>query len=480
MRPSAARAVAGALALVLAVAACGGASPTPSATPTPAATSPSPTSTPVVEPTSTAPATPSPAADTPSPAADTPSPTPTASLDAGAAATLQTAIDALRAKGNFPGISAAVVFPDGSIWTGQSGVTVLSTGAALTEDTIFSVGSISKTFTAALALRLAEQGAIGLDDRVSRWVPTFPNAANITLRQLLNHTSGIRDFFEPAIYKYIGADHNKTWTPEEVLARVGKPYFAPGKGYHYSSSNYLLLGMALERATGKTLAELMHTELLDPLGLGHTFLQSEDKATGTLAHGYLGPPSAPKDVSVGQAMLPYVSVATAAGASGGFASTAADIARWGAALYSGQVLDAASLADMTNLAATRPYHPTFAYGLGVEQLPVAGRLAWGHRGHRRRLLVDGGVSARLALHVRGAHQRRLAGPATDCRSDRDGIARTGVAGARAARRRRVRGPPAPRPGRRNRLASTAKGPGLRVGASPSALALRPAVTRDGR
>ena len=344
------------------------------ATPTPAVGA---TPTPTIEATPTAPPL------SPSPTAQIESPTPTATtgLDPAIAATLQATIETLRKRGNFPGISAAVVFPDGSLWTGQSGVGVLSTGAALTADTIFSVGSISKTFTAALALRLAEKGTIGLDDRLSRWVPTFPNAAHITLRELLNHTSGIRDFFEPEIYKYIGANHDKTWTPEQVLAKIGRPYFAPGKGYHYSSSNYLLLGMALEKAAGQPLATLIRTEFLDPLGLGHTFFQGQESVGGTPAHGYLVPPSAPKDVSVGQTMLPYVSVATASGAAGGFVSTASDIARWASALYGGQVLEPASLAAMTNLSATKPYHPTFAYGLGVEQLPVDGHLAWGHRGH---------------------------------------------------------------------------------------------------
>jgi D-alanyl-D-alanine carboxypeptidase len=274
-----------------------------------------------------------------------------------------------------------VILADGSTWIGQSGVGVLASKAPLGADTLFSVGSISKTFTGALALRLAERGVISLNDRLSRWVPSFPNAARITLRELLNHTSGLRDMFEPAIYKFIGANHSATWTPQQVLARIGAPYFAPGKGYHYSSTNYILLGLALEKAGGKSLASMIRTEFLDPLGLTHTFLQGEEQISGTLAHGYLGPPSAPKDVSVGQAMLPYVSVATAAGAAGGFVSTPGDIARWASALYGGQLLNKASMTAMYDLSASRPYHPTYLYGLAVEQLPVAGHLAWGHRGH---------------------------------------------------------------------------------------------------
>ena len=371
-----------ALSLATVAVACGSTEPTPP----PKTSSPTPTAAVVSTgmPTSTTELTPAPTG-TATASLPTPPTSPTAAqgvaLDAKTAAALQATLQSLRDRGNFPGISAAVVFPDGAMWTGQAGVGVLSTKAELTPDTLFSVGSITKTFTGALALRLAERGTISLDDRLSKWVPTYPNAANITLRELLNHTSGIRDFFETATFKYIDADHNATWTPEQVLARIGKPYFAPGKGYHYSSTNYVLLGLVLERATGKQLAELVRTEFLDPLGLSHTFLQSEEPITGTLAHGYLGPPTSPKDVSVGQAMLPYVSVATASGASGALVSTPSDIAKWATALYGGELLDHASMAAMLDVSTSAPYHPEIQYGLAVERLPVGGRLGWGHRGH---------------------------------------------------------------------------------------------------
>jgi D-alanyl-D-alanine carboxypeptidase len=358
-------------------AACGSSTPSVTAPATPSAVvapTDSPTSPPTLAPTPTATPTETPAPPTPSAAPNTP-------VDAQTAAKLQTTLDALRSRYRFPGIAVAVILPDGSSWSGRSGVGVLSTKVPLAADTLFSVASISKTFTAALALRLAERGVVSLDDPLSRWVPSFPNAAKISLRELLNHTSGISDFFEPAAYKWIDANHKATWTPAQVLARIGRPYFAPGKGYRYSSTNYILLGMALEKATGEPLAATIRTEFLEPLGLSDTFLQGEEQIPNTLAHGYLSPLTAPKDVSVGQPMIPYVSVATAAGASGGFVSTAADIARWGAALYGGRVLEPASLTAMTDFSASQPYHPTYLYGLGVERLPVAGRIAWGHRGH---------------------------------------------------------------------------------------------------
>jgi D-alanyl-D-alanine carboxypeptidase len=302
-------------------------------------------------------------------------------LDEATAAALQDVIDRIRSRGAIPGLSVAVVFPDGAIWTGQSGTAVLSSGEKVTADTLFSIGSITKTYTGALALRLEQRGVVAFDDPVSRYLPDYPNGSKITIRMLLNHTSGIRDLFEAAVFKPIDADHSARWTPEEALALVGKPYFAPGRNYHYSSTNYIVLGEVLEAATGRTMRDLVHAELLEPLGLTSTFLQWQEDPAGPLAHGYAGPAATPRDLTNGYALLPYVSEATAVGAGGGMAATASDVARWAAALYGGGILDPASMTSMTDVSPSKPYKPSFNYGMSFQQLPIAGRVAWGHRGH---------------------------------------------------------------------------------------------------
>jgi D-alanyl-D-alanine carboxypeptidase len=378
---AAVRAVAAVLALVTAFAACGSPTPTPSLTfgPTPsAATSPA------ITPTPTAAVTPTATATDPGPTPPaSPAPSLAAQLDPSVAASLQAMADAERVKGAFPGISAAVVFPDGSVWTGQSGKAILSSGTPVTADTLFSIGSITKTFVAALALRLAEQGTISLSDPLSKYVPTFPNARNINLSELLDHRSGIHDVFtSPGMASAITSAPSRIWTVDQVLARIGKPYFAPGHGYQYSNTNYILLGLVIEKATKKTIASLVRSEFLDPLGMKNTWFQPEEKvATTAFAHGYMTPASKPRDVSVGQKMLPYVSEATAAGAAGGFVSTAADLARWASALYGGGVLDQSALASMIDVSPTLPYKPAYPYGFGFEQATIAGLRAWGHRGH---------------------------------------------------------------------------------------------------
>jgi D-alanyl-D-alanine carboxypeptidase len=322
-------------------------------------------------------------------------------LDAAKAKALQAALDAFLKSDQYPGASAAIVFPDGTMWTGVSGSAVLSPATPVTTDTLFSIGSVSKTFVAALIGRLAQAGKIGLDDHLAKYIPDFPNAANITIRQLLNHTSGIMDMFDPKnsaigdLDAQIASHPTATWTSDQVLAAVGSStYFEPGTGYHYSNTNYILLGLVAEKATGQKVADLVRSMFLTPLGLDHTYLQTEEKPAGPEAHGYcpdassscgtsFSAGSAPVDDFAGT-MLPYTAEATSVGFAGAYVSTASDLAVWASALYGGAVLNEATLASMADISSSMPYKPRYPYGMGFEELTVAGHVAWGHRG-----LLDG-------------------------------------------------------------------------------------------
>jgi D-alanyl-D-alanine carboxypeptidase len=367
-----------ALAGVLLVAACGLVTPNP--TPT---ASPSVPATPTATATATATVVPTPTiVPVPTPRLDLAGPARVAQLGAITETALAGALDSIRAGATLPGIQAAIVFPDGSTWTGQSGVGVITTAAPVTADTLFSVASITKTFVATLALRLAGRGTIGLDDPLSRYVPSYPNAAAITLRELLSHTSGIHDLFtSPGMSDDILANPSRIWTPQEVLARIGKPYFAPGKGYYYSNTNYVLLGLVVEKATRKNLAALVREEFLTPLGLSHTFVQTEERTVGVVAHGYNGSAAKPVDLSIGQTMVPFTSEVTACSSACAIVSSAQDLARWASALYGGGVLDNAEMASMLDTTAALPYPSFIPRGLGAEVINLGGRIAWGHRGH---------------------------------------------------------------------------------------------------
>jgi D-alanyl-D-alanine carboxypeptidase len=367
-----------ALAGVLLVAACGLVTPNP--TPT---ASPSVPATPAATPAATATASPTPTiVPVPTPRLDLAGPARVAQLGAATETALAGALDSIRAGAALPGIQAAIVFPDGSTWTGQSGVGVIATAAPVTADTLFSVASITKTFVATLVLRLAGRGTIGLDDPLSRYLPSYPNAAAITLRELLSHTSGIHDLFtSPGMSDDILANPSRIWTPQEVLARIGKPYFAPGKGYYYSNTNYVLLGLVVEKATHKNLAALVREEFLTPLGLSHTFVQTEERTLGVVAHGYNGSAAKSVDLSIGQTMVPFTSEVTACSSACAIVSSAQDLARWASALYGGGVLDGAEMASMLDTTAALPYPSFIPRGLGAEVISLGGRIAWGHRGH---------------------------------------------------------------------------------------------------
>ena len=328
---------------------------------------------------------PSQSASKPQIAAVAPSPSPT--VDPATAAVLQRALEAARKSMVIPGIEATVILADGRTWTGVAGDAVAATHAKVTPETPFAIASVTKTFTAALILRLAEQGRLTIDDRLARWLPNYPNAARITLRMLLQHTSGLADFFQnPKFDAALNRAKGRAWTPDEVLPFVAKPAFAPGKGWGYSNTNYVLLGLVAERAGGAPWADQVRDDFFVPLGLASTYVQGVGTPNVPPAHanqmfiGY-GGKILPRDLSDGSTIAPFTAVATAAYSAGSIASTTKDLARWARALYGGDVLTPASLAEMLTFDPNIERYAALAYGLGVSRVKLDGRfVAVGHTG----------------------------------------------------------------------------------------------------
>lgn len=343
---------------------------------------------PAISPIASASIVPSPSASGPSssPAANTPAPTPLPTNIDFRRATLSAALDRLRATYGIPGISAAMTFADGSTWVGTTGLSVVASHRPVTTRTAFAAGSISKTFTAALVMALVEDGRLALDSPVKTYLPRLVINRAITVRELLDHTSGLNDFFShPAIDKALLAHRARVWTAADSLRYVGKPYFKPGTGWHYSNTNYLVLGMLAEAVGGTPLAEQLRQRFFDPLGLDHTFYQAVEHPRGPLAHGYRFSGPGPKlngiDVSDGTAVVPFSSVVTAAGGAGSIATTASDLATWARALYGGGVLLPATVATMVDDAAvTTALKSSVPYGLGVQVVTIDGRPTLGHSG----------------------------------------------------------------------------------------------------
>jgi D-alanyl-D-alanine carboxypeptidase len=301
-------------------------------------------------------------------------------------AALDARLERLRAKYGIPGVSVAILFADGSVWRGEAGLADVAAGRSVTTDTAFSVASVSKTFTAALILGLVEDGRIGLESTAKTYLPALAIDPAITVRQLLDHTSGLRDFyFNPRIDKALLTRPARVWDAARSLSYLGKPFAKPGVSWHYSNTNYLILGL-LAAAVGRApIAEQLRDRFLTPLGLDHTWYQAVEAPRGPTAHGYRFTGANPKlpaiDLSGDSAVVPFTSVVTASGGAGSIASTAGDLARWARALYGGEALGRGSRAAMVaDILRTAQYKPATGYGLGVQAVTVAGHETFGHSG----------------------------------------------------------------------------------------------------
>ena len=281
------------------------------------------------------------------------------------------------------GVPGAVVVASGPSlsWEGAAGVADAESGAPMTTEHRFLIGSVSKTFVAAVILQLVGEGALALDEEVG------PIAEGVTLRQLLNHTSGLPDYyagFESLIAPYrADRGYKPNLTPRGALELVhARPrLFAPGAGWEYSGGNYLALGLIVEETTGATLREELKRRIAEALGLEGTDLR--DRAG--LARAYLQPgnpifPDAP------QALDDVTDVELFGWGAGEMVSTARDVARFLQALLGGELLTPDLRADLLTTVPS-DWEESDGYGLGIEevsslmgQAPSPCGSAWGHLG----------------------------------------------------------------------------------------------------
>jgi len=204
---------------------------------------------------------------------------------------MQAAVENIMRKTGSPGVVVGVWTPEGT-WTFAGGKADLKTGKAMSVQDEVAIGSNTKTFVATIILQLAGEKHLSLDDSLSKYNTKIPNASAITLRELLNHTSGIYNYSEDkGFQETLAADIHKEWTPTEEVSIAAKhsPYFAPGQGWHYSNTNYTLLGMIVEKVTGNTLGNEINNRIADKLDLKNTYLTAITVVEGPdneRAHGY--------------------------------------------------------------------------------------------------------------------------------------------------------------------------------------------------
>jgi D-alanyl-D-alanine carboxypeptidase len=243
----------------------------------------------------------------------------------------------------------------------------------------FRVGSVTKTFVATVVLQLVGEGKLRLTDTVERWLPgVVPNGGRITLRMLLNHTSGLFDYGGDR--KWLAAayrDPMRDWPPREIVAvaTAHKPHFAPGAGWSYSNTNYVVLGLIVEAATKHPLATELRHRILTPLQLHGTSLPTQPRIGGRYAHGYFLRPL--QDVSDGSPSVVW--------AAGALVSTADDIATFYRALLGGRLLSPELLREMRT---TVTPASGFSYGLGLQKLDGPCGTFWGHSGGSPGYAVD--------------------------------------------------------------------------------------------
>ncbi len=236
------------------------------------------------------------------------------------------------------GLSLAVMRDGKILYAGGSGKSAVPGGGPVGSETGFAIGSITKQFTAACILLLAEDGKLSVNDKAAKWFPDLTKADEITVLDLLNHVSGYPDYYP---LDFVDRPMQKPIAVAELIRRFGtRPLdFEPGTRYSYSNTGFVMLGEIVAKTSGRPFAEFLEKRILKPLGMGHTVFEPRRTSPG-LAQGYvtfaLSPPE--EAVPEGQGWI---------GAAGALYSTPSDLAKWDLALIEGRVLKPESLALMT-------------------------------------------------------------------------------------------------------------------------------------
>lgn len=285
----------------------------------------------------------------------------------------------------FPGAVLFASRPGKGSHAVAAGVADIATNAPLAPDASFRAGSIAKPFVAVVVLQLVEEGKLSLDDTMTELLPEeisrkFKDADRITLRMLLDHTSGIPEWLSDAVIGQIAADPGKVWTAWDFLdiSAAKPPAFAPGEGWGYSNTDYNLLGLIIEQVAGDSWRKAVTARVIEPLGLASTALPEpgDTGMPGAFMHGYglLG----------GKVIdLTFIDPSMAGAAGGGaLVTTAHDLATFLTALRTGELFkDPGTFAMMTDFVPTEGEGGRVGYGLGLERYVLPGGLELiGHSG----------------------------------------------------------------------------------------------------
>lgn len=278
------------------------------------------------------------------------------------------------------GVSASIIAPGMPQWEAAVGISY--PGQEMLPTHLVEAASNTKTFVAAAILRLEEEGKLTINDRIGKWLQPFKHIdTNITIKQLLDHSSGVYDYLNDdetgmLFYDSYFTTPNKRYTPIEVLSKhIKAPNFERGEGHRYSNTGFTILGLIIEAASGKTVAEYFRENFFEPLGLDNTFAGSDEEIKGEFAHNWF--------VDVGDwqnydlsthERTGHLSLAWTAGY---LVSTPSDLAKWSHELYRGKIL---SKPSMTKMLKMNVWEEGAVYGLGTAQIPYGNKRFYGHTG----------------------------------------------------------------------------------------------------
>lgn len=289
----------------------------------------------------------------------------------------------------FPGALLYVSSPEIGTWAGAAGLSNVKTTTAMRPDNRFRAASILKPFISVVILQLMEEGRFSLNDSMTAVLPEsvtrrFSESSKITVRMLLNHTSGIPDWLTEAMMGEIATDPQRIWKVDEYLdvAAAQEPYFPPGESWQYSNTNYNLLGLIVEQATGSSWREEVRERIIKPLNLEDTRLPEPGdlSVSDNHAHGY---------VDMGGRQIDFTMIdSSMAGAAGGHAliTTTSDLARFLNAVWAGELFQNAGTLDAMLTFVEAPDDAEVlkylaGYGLGMMKFLLPGDVEMlGHAG----------------------------------------------------------------------------------------------------
>lgn len=347
-----------------------------------------------------------------------------AAVDQSLDAKIRTALDAVRENNGYPGLTVAFILPDDRVLSFSSGFDDVESEILMRPDSRLPSGSIGKSFVAAVGLALANDGKLSLDDGVSRWLgdedwfERLEGADQITLRMLLTHSSGLPDYLLEAdflsaitpLFEEVEQNSDIYFNPQQLIGfRLDKPNpFAPGQGFLYSDTNYILAGLVIERAAGRPYYDELRSRFLEPLRLDKT-----EAAVGLkfadLAAGYISDDNpfglAGMKAATGGVMLFRPDTEWTGG---GLITNSVDLARWGKSLYEGSAMDGPYLEALLE-GVDRDGAGQYGLGVYIDQTPLG--IRYGHGGwffgyvSRMSYYPDHGIAAAMQINVDSATDR---------------------------------------------------------------------------